>query len=60
MKFVWMGVFFIFAPGFALFGRLLRTGVCSRFQLMGLALCFIDLCTLFCHAYSLPQRAERG
>jgi hypothetical protein len=39
---------------------LLRTGVCSLFQLIGLALCFIGFCTLSCHAYSLPQRAERG
>jgi hypothetical protein len=46
--------------GLALFGRLLRTGVCSLFQLIGLALCFIGFCALFCHAYSLPQRAERG
>jgi hypothetical protein len=52
-------------PGPELFGlgllrRLLWAGVCSLFQLIGLALCIIDFCTLFCHAYSLPQRGEPG
>jgi len=39
---------------------LLWAGVCSLFQLIGLALCFIGFCTLFCHAYSLPQPGEVG
>src|SRR5271157_426945 len=42
-------------PGFGLLGRLLWVGVCSLFQLTGLALFFIGFCTLVCHVDSFPQ-----
>jgi hypothetical protein len=40
---------------FGLLRRLLRTGLCSLFYLIGLALCFIGFCTLFRHTHSFPQ-----
>jgi hypothetical protein len=35
--------------GLALFGRLRWAGVCSHFQLIGLALCFVGFCTFRPH-----------
>ena len=42
-------------PGFGLLRRLLWVGVCSLFQLIGLALYFIGFCTLVRHVDSFPQ-----
>jgi len=44
----------------ALLGRLLGAGVGSLFQLIGLALRFLEFGALLCHAHSLTQAGEIG